>query len=269
MREQLLKIQALLEQPLVGKAIHFVVALIIFIILYQLVKRFALRLAKKYVSPQKGNIIKHIIKYIFYVLVIFYFFNLFGIKLTAVLGAAGIAGAAIGFAAQTSVSNIISGFFVLGEQTFQIGDFITLGTISGNVHTINLLSIKIITPDNQLVRIPHETIIKENFINNTYFPVRRMAITVSVSHDTDLDNAVAALKKVPPLCENVIKDPNPLIYFDKFSGTGVDIVLAVWFNKADYFITRNQVFVALKKVFVQEGISIPFQQIVIHDTKQV
>ena len=102
-----------------------------------------------------------ILKYSFFVLAVIYVLGIFNIKITALLGAAGIAGVAIGFAAQTSFSNIISGFFILSEKSLKIGDYITIKDVSGTVDSIDMLSVKIKTPDNQMVRVPNETIIKD------------------------------------------------------------------------------------------------------------
>jgi small-conductance mechanosensitive channel len=76
------------------------------------------------------------------------------LNLGAILGAAGVAGIAIGFAAQTSLSNIISGFFLIGERPFELGDVIEIDGISGTVDTIDLLSLTLRTFDNRSVRIP-------------------------------------------------------------------------------------------------------------------
>ena len=63
---------------------------------------------------------------LFWIIIAMYVLSLFGIQLSAVWGAAGIAGLAVGFAAQTSVSNIISGIFVLSEKSMRVGDFISV-----------------------------------------------------------------------------------------------------------------------------------------------
>ena len=76
------------------------------------------------------------------------------------------------FASQTSVSNIISGIFLISEQPFQVGDLIKVGETKGVVLSIDLLSIKLRTFDNQLVRIPNENLIKNELSNITRFPIR-------------------------------------------------------------------------------------------------
>ena len=109
-------------------------------------------------KPNSSYLVTKLIKYAFYVIIIFLILGLFNIKLTALFGAAGIAGIAIGFAAQTSFSNIISGLFLLTEHALTVGDYITIGTEAGTIDSINMLSVRIHTPDNQYIRIPNESI---------------------------------------------------------------------------------------------------------------
>lgn len=86
--------------------------------------------------------------------------------LTSLLGAASIVGIATGFAAQTGLSNIISGIFLLVEDIFEINDTIMFGDkITGTVESIDLFSVKLRTPDGKLVRIPNEALLKNPVTN--------------------------------------------------------------------------------------------------------
>lgn len=85
-----------------------------------------------------------------------------GFDLSVVLGAAGILSVAIGFASQTSASNLISGLFLMMERPFSIGDVIRVEQTTGEVISIDLLSVKIRTFDNLFVRIPNESMIKNS-----------------------------------------------------------------------------------------------------------
>ena len=190
-----------------------------------------------------------------------YILSMFGIKLSAVWGAAGIAGVALGFAAQTSVSNLISGIFVLGEGIMKVGDLITVGGETGTVDSVGLLSVKIHTPNNQLVRVPNSSIINSNLINTSFFSQRRLTIAVSVSYDTDMQTALDTLKKAPALCPTILTDPAPAAWFDGFGESGINLTLAVWFNKTDFLAAKNETFVAIKKVFDEAHISIPYNKL--------
>ena len=84
-------------------------------VIFRLISKAIRRVPETKLPAQRAAIIVKFVRYIFYVVVVLYVLGLFGINLKAIWGAAGIAGVAIGFAAQTSVSNLISGLFVLTE----------------------------------------------------------------------------------------------------------------------------------------------------------
>ena len=143
------------------KLIGVLVILFAMWIIYRLILRRVKKIPAEKMTPQRSMIIRKIINYAFFIIVAMYILSLFGMKLSAIWGAVGIGGVVLAFAAQTSVSNVISGFFVLAEKSLKVGDFITVGNESGIVDDIGLLSIKIHTLDNQIDRIP------KSAINNT------------------------------------------------------------------------------------------------------
>ncbi|MCJ7673797.1 MAG: mechanosensitive ion channel, partial [Sedimentisphaerales bacterium] len=128
------------------------------------------RAAKKRFTAQTSMLIRKAIFYFGSILIIMTVLYQMEFKLTAILGAAGIAGIAIGFASQTSISNIISGLFLISEKPFAVGDLIQIGDTKGIILSIDLLSVKLRTFDNQYIRIPNETLIKNQVTNVTRFP---------------------------------------------------------------------------------------------------
>lgn len=239
------------------------IAIILFAmwIIYRLVLRRVRKIPAEKMSPQRSLIVTKIINYAFCIIVVMYVLGLFGMKLSAIWGALGIGGMVLAFAAQTSVSNIISGVFMLAEKNLKVGDLITVGGESGIVDDIGLLSVKIHTLDNQMVRIPNSSIIDTTLRNTSYFPKRRMTISCSCSYETDLDFALETLKKVPELCPAVLQDPAPAVWVDGFGESGVNLTLAIWFNGSNFLDAKNQAFVAIKRVFDETKIEIPYNKI--------
>ncbi|MGP1459466.1 MAG: mechanosensitive ion channel family protein [Treponema sp.] len=243
------------------KAVGALIVIALIYLIFAMIRHAVKRIPPERLNAQQRMLVKKIINYAFYVIVIMYALTLFGIKLSAIWGAAGIAGIAIGFAAQTSVSNLISGLFVLGEKTMKVGDFITVGGQAGTVDSIGLLSVKAHTKDNQMIRIPNSTIINSNFVNNSFFDKRRMTFAVSIDYNSDMPTALEALQKVPSLCPTVLAEPAPAAWFDGFGDSGIDMTLAVWFNPSDFLQTKNDVFIAIKRAFDEAAISIPFNRL--------
>ena len=230
-------------------------------IVFRLIAKAIRRVPETKLPAQRTAVIIRFLKYIFYIIVVLYVLGLFGINLKAIWGAAGIAGVAIGFAAQTSVSNLISGLFVLTEGSIHVGDTIIVGDVTGVVDEVKLLSIRVHTFDNQMVRIPNSTIINSNLTNNSYHDKRRLTLNVGVDYSTDMKLALETLKKAPELCPTVLKDPAPAVWFDGFADSSINLVVAVWFKPADFLQTKNDLYIAIKKILDEANISIPFNQL--------
>ncbi|HKJ40634.1 MAG TPA: mechanosensitive ion channel domain-containing protein, partial [Sunxiuqinia sp.] len=147
-------------------------------------------------SKQSKMIVNRIIIYTGFILVTFLVLKELEVNLTAIFGAAGVVGIVIGIASQTSIGNIISGFFLVSEKSFELGDVIRIGDKTGTVYSVDLLSIKIKTFDNLLIRIPNQTVISTELVNITRFPVRRMDLTIGVAYKEDLRKVTEILTEV-------------------------------------------------------------------------
>ncbi|QSP96254.1 mechanosensitive ion channel family protein [Marinobacter salinisoli] len=181
-----------------------------------------------------------------------------GFSLDVVLGAAGILTVALGFASQTSASNIISGLFLLMEKPFEIGDVIEVDATTGEVVAIDLLSVKLRTPDNLFVRIPNETLIKTRVVNRSRFPIRRLDLTVGIAYAEDVERVETLLLKLAeeePVC---LEEPKPFVLVTAFGPSSVDVQFSFWVPKDKVLDGRSSIMVAIKKMLDREGIEIPF-----------
>lgn len=247
--------------------ISLLVILIIWIV-YKLIRRGIKRIPEKKLSIQRSEIILRLVKYVFYVIIVLYVLSAFGVNLKAIWGAAGIAGVAIGFAAQTSVSNLISGLFVLTEGSIHVGDTIIVDGITGVVDEVKLLSIRVHTFDNQMVRIPNSTIINNNLINNNFHSKRRITVTLDVTYDSDLNLALETFTKAAESCPTVLKDPAPTAWVEGYNDTGIDITVAAWFNPADFLKTKSDLHIAILREMEAVGLDTPYPHMDISISKE-
>ncbi|MDX1682621.1 MAG: mechanosensitive ion channel family protein [Phycisphaeraceae bacterium] len=222
------------------------------------VSRFADRAARRRVSAQSAMLVRKSIFYTGFVLIAITVTYELGFKLTAIAGVAGIAGIAIGFASQTSFSNIISGLFLISEKPFEVGDIIRIDDLTGTVLSVDLLSLKLRTFDNQFVRIPNETIMKTRLANVTRFPLRRLDLNISVAYREDVHRVRDVLADVARLNPHVLDEPEPLILMTGLGESGVDFLLAAWCVKEDFLQVRKTLLPEVKKRLDAEGIEIPF-----------
>ena len=181
-----------------------------------------------------------------------------GFSLDVVLGAAGILTVAIGFASQTSASNMISGLFLLVEKPFEIGDVIEVDATTGEVVGIDMLSVKLRTRDNLYVRIPNETLIKTPVVNRSRFPIRRIDLQVGIAYAEDVqkvETLLLALAEKDPVC---LEEPKAFVLVTAFGPSSVDLQFSFWVPKDKVLEGKSGMLVAIKKTLDGEGIEIPF-----------
>lgn len=181
-----------------------------------------------------------------------------GFSLSVLLGAAGIFSVALGFAAQTSVSNLISGLFLIGEKSFELGDTIKVANTTGEVLSIDLLSVKLRTPNNLYVRIPNETLVKSEVTNLTRFPLRRLDIQLGVAYKEDMNIVRKVLLDVADNNPLSLDDPAPVFAFSGFGESSQNIQFSVWVTRENISKLQNSLLTDIKSAFDQAGIDIPF-----------
>ena len=209
-------------------------------------------------NPQRGLIVGKLLWYTGLLAVVITVLSELGFSLAPLLGAAGVLGIALGFASQTSVSNIISGFFLMAEEPFVVGDVIELGATRGRVLSIDMMSVKLRTLDNRFVRIPNESIIKSEVVNLTRFPIRRVDAQVGVAYKEDLDHVKEVLLRVArdnPLC---LMEPEPVLVFEGYGESSLNYLFAVWATRENWLKLKTSIHEEVKAAFDEAGIEIPF-----------
>jgi len=215
------------------------------------------RLLRNRLNSQRTFIVRKTIKYTGFVMAVLSLFGSMGINTSALLGAAGVIGIAVGFAAQTSVSSLISGFFLLSEKPFQVGDVIRAGDMLGEVLSVDILSVKLRTFDNLYARIPNETLFKSNLINLTRFPIRRLDVLFNVTFKEDLERLRELLFAIAEENPYALDNPAPNFRVDQIDDVGPLINFNVWFEKSQLLEIRTSMYMAVQKRFAEEQIEIP------------
>jgi small-conductance mechanosensitive channel len=216
---------------------------------------------KNRIGEGRRQVLKKSIRFTGFALAVLYVFEMLGIDITPILGAAGIAGIVIGFAAQTSVSSIISGFFLLSEKAFTVGDVIKIDNVVGVVLSVDFLSVKLRTFDNLFMRIPNETIIKNSLVTITRFPIRRLDINFTVSFNEDMEKLRDILLELASANQYCLENPPPFFMIDKFSDSGIVILFWVWFEGSSFMDLKNSIHLAILKRLDLEGIKLPYRKI--------
>jgi small-conductance mechanosensitive channel len=234
------------------------VILVLGFFLAAVARRTARRLTRKRLSLQSSVLAGRMAYYGILILVAVPALRKIGVDLSLLLGAAGVLTVAIGFAAQTATSNLISGLFLIGERPFEIGDTIRVDATTGEVLSIDLLSVRLRTFDNLLVRLPNEVLLKSQITNLTRFPIRRFDLQIGVAYKEDLRRVETLLREVADADPTCLDEPKPLFQILGFGESAVDLQFSVWCVREKYLQFKTAIQRQIKEALDAAGIEIPF-----------
>jgi small conductance mechanosensitive channel len=132
-----------------------------------------------------------------------------GFNVAAALAGLGIAGVALGFAAQDSLANVIAGFLIFIDKPFVVDDWVEVSENHGRVTEITLRSTRIQTPQNTFVVIPNKQIIDQVLVNHTKHGRTRVDVPVGIAYKEEIPQARATLLAAVRDLEGVETDPDP------------------------------------------------------------
>ena len=180
-----------------------------------------------------------------------------GFDLSLFVGAAGLLTVAIGFASQTSASNVISGLFLLTEGSIAVGDLIKIGNTLGHVIAIDLLSVRIRTRENLIVRVPNESLVKGEITQLSRLAIRRVLIPLRIAGKEDLRRVCQVLLQAADDYEKALRDPEPSVMVHGLSEGSVDLELWVWLPSGGFLETKTELLIRVKEALDRATISIP------------
>jgi small-conductance mechanosensitive channel len=219
------------------------------------------KMSERHISAHHSQLLRSITFYIGFALSFVFPLRASGVDVTGLLGVAGIAAgiitAAVAFASQTSISNFLSGVFLIVEKPFEVGDFVRMNDTLGEVLSIDLLSVKIRTKDNIFVRIPNELLLKSQFENVTRFPIRRCDIKLHISFSEDLQKLKKILLEVAkqnPLC---LVSPAPEFNFLEFGDTALEVQFSVWGKQISFASLQSNIKIDIQAAFEKYDIKLP------------
>ena len=224
----------------------------------RLLSQLAYRSVVSAMGPHTSATLRRVILYGLSVIVVMAALREIGFSLSVLLGAAGVLSVAVGFASQTSASNLISGIFLVAEKSFVVGDIIKVGNTTGEVLSIDLLSVKLRTFDNLFVRVPNESLVKSEITNITRFPIRRLDLQIGVAYKENLERVHKLLIEIADSFEVCLDQPRPLVIFQSFGDSAINLQLSVWATRENYLELRNTIPARIKNAFGDAGIEIPF-----------
>lgn len=254
-------------------AIGVVLALVVFFLGTKIIK-WIRKLIK--ISMEKGNVDKGVcqfvdslVKFALYAILIFSIGSKFGLDTTSVAAALASCGVAIGLALQGSLSNFAGGVLILILKPFVVGDYIIEDNKGreGTVKEIQLFYTKLLTVDNKTVIIPNGSLANTSLTNVTAQDKRRVDLSVGISYNADLKKAKTLIEELFRGDEDVLQEEGITVFVDSLGDSAVVIGARCWVKKEVYWDVKWRLTESMKLTLDENGIEIPFNQIVVHVEK--
>lgn len=175
-------------------------------------------------------------------------------------------GVAIGLALQGSLSNFAGGVLILLLKPFVVGDYIIEDTNKneGTVKEIQIFYTKLATVDNKTIVIPNGTLANTSLTNVTAKDERRLDLTVGISYEADLKAAKETIEKILREDESVLQTEELIVYVDSLADSAVMIGSRCWVKTNEYWPARWRILEKIKLTLDENGIVIPYPQLVVH-----
>lgn len=178
---------------------------------------------------------------------------------SAALGAAGVAGIALGFAFKDLVENYIAGVLLSTRQPFAANDFIRVGTHEGKVVRLTSRATVLLTLDGNHLRLPNAMVFKSVIENFTRNPTRRFEVAVGVGVTEDLEEAEALGIRILTSMDAVLKEPPARCVIDALGDSNVQLRFYAWVDQreSDFLKTRSEALRLVKTAFDAAEIDMP------------
>ncbi len=212
-------------------------------------------------------LVENVAKIIIIVATIMVVLSLWQINITPIIASAGIAGAAVAFAAKDTIANFFGGISLFIDKPFKIGDYIVLDAGErGEVVNIGARSTRIKTRDDILIAVPNSIIANTKIINESApIPNFRVRVPVTVAYGSDIDHVQEVLLNIARSNDNIISEPAPRVRFRQFGDSSLNFELLCWAKEpALRGITIHELNCVIYKKFNEFGIKIPFPQRDVH-----
>lgn len=230
--------------------------------------QFLTKVITKRLQPENRNKFKSIFsfsKYIIYALVSIVVFQSLGINFTPLLIASSALLVGVGLALETFFQDILSGIFILVDQTVKVGDVIELDGKVGRVVNIKLRTTRAVTIDNKVMIIPNHQYLRNNLYNWTQNGnLTRDSISVGVAYGSDTQLVKKLLLEAVSQHPNVLKHPEPIVFFENFGDSALEFKVVYTINDSfKGIIPQSDIRFKIDDLFRSHKIEIPFPQRVV------
>jgi small conductance mechanosensitive channel len=208
-----------------------------------------------------GNILRHALIIVIYFIALLMILGELGIQLGPLLATAGIGAIAIGFGAQSLVKDVISGFFIILENQYRIGDAIEAAGVSGLVESVSLRRTVLRDLEGKVHTIPNGEI---KIVSNLSKEWARSVLDVGISYREDVDHVIDLLEQIgrelaaEEPWKSAILEPLQIFGVERFEDSQLVIRMVVKTVPLKQWEVGRELRKRIKNRFDEKGIQIPF-----------
>lgn len=159
----------------------------------------------------------------------------FGIQTTSFAALLAGAGLAIGAAWSGMLGNFAAGAFMLVLRPYKVGDFVSIGGVTGTVHELGLFGTTLVTPDNVMTTVGNGKVFADTIQNFSALPVRRVERTAQLAGSVDAADAIARLRAAVVKIPNVATQPAPEVNLLDLNLVGAVIAVRTYTHTDHYW----------------------------------
>lgn len=246
-----------------------VLVIITVIFITTLILRLLLKLITRNLPPEdkgKFNVVYGYFRWLVYFIILLITLHGVGVNVTAVFAASAALMIGIGLALQTLFQDIISGIFILIDQTVHVGDIIELEGKIGRVDEIKLRTTRAITIDNKVLIIPNHLYLENSLYNWTQNgTATRESVSVGVAYGSDVQLVKKLLIQAANSQSQVINKEETAVRFTDFGDSSLNFKVVFTLNDSfNARIPESDIRFEIDRLFREHNISIPFPQRDIH-----
>ncbi|HET6793200.1 MAG TPA: mechanosensitive ion channel family protein [Acidimicrobiales bacterium] len=178
----------------------------------------------------------------------------------ALLGALGIGGLAVAFAAQSILANFFASILIQVRRPFRRGDQVSVHGIDGILEGIDFRTVLLRTFDGERVRVPSSLVLNAPIVNYTTHGSRRTTVKVGISYDADLPATRELLRQAARQVDGVLHHPAPEVWVTALGDYAVELAVQTWHVSHDMntWRTRNDLLLAVKSALDGAGVAMPY-----------
>lgn len=250
---------------LIVSAIIFFVAKIAVMVVKRLLNKAEGRHVK--FTPLMSGFVFKLLKVLIWIFAILFILAVWGIDLTPVVAGLGVTGVVLGFALQESISSIFSGMMLAINQPFELGDYVDIGSTSGTVRAMDIMSVTLTTPDNRKITMSNKIVWSQVITNYSSMDKRRLDMNAGVAYGTDLNKAKQVIKDVIDSYPEVLKDPAPVIEVSELADSEITFIVRPWVAPSDYWPVKWRFQKDICEALERAGIEIPYNKLDVYVKK--